>query len=382
MIHSGIICEYNPFHNGHKKQIDFVKERGRAVCLMSGNFVQRGEPAMIDKYHRAKAAVLCGADMVFELPLIYALSSAEGFADGGVEIFSRLGCVDALCFGSEGGDGEALLDCARLLLSPEFPPELKRQLGKGLSFPKARELAIENIGGNSQLLQKPNNILGIEYCKALLKRSSPIQPVTLLRDGDYHGGQDPQNPSASFLRQTGSWEGYMPPQALEVFTQAATYTLEAGERAVLGRLRAMEEGDFAALPYGSEGLWKKLMTSVRTSATVSEILENTKSKRYPLSRLKRMLLCAYLGISEEDLSMDVPYLRVLAMGPEGQKLLAQLRKSSTIPILHPGDKIPDSPYARLERRAEDLYQLFAKDQLPTAGLHRKARLFRSTDSSR
>ena len=174
----------------------------------------------------------------------------------------------------------------------------------------------------------------------------------------------------------------MPPQALEVFTQAVTYTLEAGERAVLGRLRAMEEGDFAALPYGSEGLWKKLMTSVRTSSTVSEILENTKSKRYPLSRLKRMLLCAYLGISEEDLSMDVPYLRVLAMGPEGQKLLAQLRKTSHIPILHPGDKIPDSPYARLERRAEDLYQLFAKDQLPTAGLHRKARLFRSTDSSR
>ncbi|MBR4309232.1 MAG: nucleotidyltransferase family protein, partial [Oscillospiraceae bacterium] len=358
MKNFGIICEYNPFHRGHAKQLAYVASQGRSVCLMSGSYVQRGEPAVIDKYERAKAAVLCGADLVLELPLLYVLSSAEGFADGGVEMFTRLGCVDGLCFGSEWGKGKELMDCAKLLLSEDFSLELRKHLKKGISFPKARQLAVDALGGTGSLLEKPNNILGIEYCKALLRRESPISPYAIYRAGDYHGGQDPENPSASFLREHPSWENYVPAEAYEVFASAPRYSTVTGERAWLSRLRAMEKENFEALPYGSEGLWRKLMQAVRTSSSLEEILEKTKSKRYTMTRLKRMLLCAYLGVTEEMLTMEIPYLRVLAMNERGQEIVAGLRKNENITLLHPGQEAPDCPYRTLERRAEDLYELF------------------------
>ena len=379
MKNFGIICEYNPFHRGHAKQIAHVRSLGRSVCLMSGSYVQRGEPAIIDKYLRAKGAVLSGADLVLELPIPYVLSSAEGFADGGVEIFSRLGCVEELCFGSEWGKGEALLDCAKLLLTEEFSKEVKEQLKKGISFPKARQLAVEALGGNGSLLEQPNNILGIEYCKARVKRGNRITPHAIYREGDYHGGSDPQNPSASFLRGLENWKGYVPEEAYEVFTSAPRYTTEAGERAWLARLRSMSEADFEALPYGSEGLWRKLMHSVRSSATLEEILEKTKSKRYPMTRLKRMLLCAYLGVTEEMLSMDIPYIRVLAMNERGQEIVGSLRKNENIRLLHPGQEASQCDYSELERRAEDLYELFRVNSPGTAGKQAQARLFRNAE---
>lgn len=377
MKNIGIVCEYNPFHNGHAKQLAFVRERGRSVCLMSGSYVQRGEPAVMDKYHRAEAAVRCGGDLVLELPLIYALSSAEGFADGAVDVFSRLNCMDALCFGSENATGQELMDCARLLLSEGFSKELKVQLSEGVSFPKARQLAVQALGGQAELLEKPNHILGVEYCKALLKRDSTIEPLAIHRQGDYHGGRDAQNPSASFLRESQHWEGYMPGEALEVFSQAPRYEIQAGERAWLARLRGMEEENFASLPYGSEGLWRKLMHSVRSSAALDEILEKTKSKRYPMTRLKRMLLCAYLGITEQMLSMEVPYIRVLAMNSRGQELMRSLRKNDSLLLLHPGEEAPKGDYRNLERRAEDLYELFRVNTCGSAGSFEKARLFRN-----
>ncbi len=379
MKNFGIICEYNPFHRGHAKQITHVQDLGRSICLMSGSYVQRGEPAILDKYHRAKAAVLCGADLVLELPIPYVLSSAEGFADGGVEIFSRLGCVDALCFGSEWGKSGELMDCAKLLLTEAFSQELKEQLKKGISFPGARQLTVEALGGKAELLEQPNNILGIEYCKALLKRGNAIAPYAISREGDYHGGSDPENPSASFLRSREEWSGYVPQEAYEVFASAPRYTTEAGERAWLARLRSMSEAEFEALPYGSEGLWRKLMHSVRSCATLEEILEKTKSKRYPMTRLKRMLLCAYLGVTEEILSMDIPYIRVLAMNERGQEILGSLRKNEAIRLLHPGQEAPDCAYRELERRAEDLYELFRSPTFGSAGRLREERIFRKTE---
>lgn len=378
MKNIGIICEYNPFHNGHAYQLQAVRQVGRAVCLMSGSFVQRGEPAIIDKYTRAKGAVLSGADLVLELPLPYAISSAEGFADGAVEIFRRLGCMDGLCFGSESGSSEELMDCARILLSEELVPALKEELAKGLSFPKARQNAAVSLGAKPELLDQPNNILALEYCKGILKRENFLEPMVLKRQGAYHGGQEKEAPSASFLRTVEDWRGYVPEKAWEAFAPADRYTTEAGERAWLSRLRFMSEEDFEALPYGSEGLWRKVMEACRTKGSLEEIIDAAISKRYPRTRLQRMLLCALLGLTEEMQKEPIPYIRVLAMNERGQELMRVIRKRSDVPVLHPGEGAPKSPYSELERRTEDLYGLFCSGSLIKAGAYRRARLFRKS----
>lgn len=359
MKNIGIICEYNPFHNGHARQLCFVKEQGTAVCLMSGNYVQRGEPAVISKGIRAEAAVLGGADLVLELPVTYALRSAEGFADGGVEIFQRLGLIDSLCFGSECGDGERLMALAALLDREEFSHMLREKLAQGLSFPAARQQAVEALGVEAEILANPNDILAVEYCKAILRRGISMEVMPLQRNGSYHQGTAPEAPSASMLREMENWSGYMPKNCCELQGAAVRHSLQAGERAVLARLRAMEEAEFEQLPFGSEGLWRKLMHACRKENSTAEILAAVKSKRYTHTRIMRMLLCAFLGISEEEMRQQVPYIRVLAMNEQGGKLLRQLRAQSDLLLLNGNETAPHCPYARLEQRCEALYGLFS-----------------------
>lgn len=375
----GIICEYNPFHNGHYRQLQEIGSENHKLCLMSGNYVQRGEPAMIDKWHRAEAAVRSGADLVLELPLTYALRSAEGFGSGGVEILNRLGCVDALSFGCESADREGLITVARMLLQPDLFVQLKNELAAGCSFPTARAKAVATMGGNAALLEKPNDILAVEYCKAILQQNSTIEPVPIHRDGCYHTGQGSAAPSASFLRGQEHWEGYMPDVALAVFSNAPRYGSEAGERAWLARLRGMTEQEFAALPFGSEGLWRKIMHCVRENAGIEDILTAAKSKRYTRTRLMRLLLCAYLGITEEIINAQAPYVRVLAMNERGQRILRMAKKQGTIPILNGGEQPVDAAYGELERRASDLYDLFRMDSVPAAGQEKRNRSFRLHD---
>ncbi len=368
----GIICEYNPFHNGHLKQLRAID--GVKVCLMSGNYVQRGEPALLDKFTRAKAAVLCGADLVLELPLTYAVSSAEGFAAGGVEVLTRMGCIDTLCFGSESGEISNIMSTARLLLTERFQDVLRSELKAGVSFPRARQNAIAALEGDGGELEAPNDILAVEYCKAILRQQSPIKPMTLRREGSYHESAEQENPSASVLRTKSDWRGYLPEAALQVFYDAPRYTIEAGERAWLARLRTMTEEEFSRLPYGSEGLWRKVMHACRTEATLKDILNAAKSKRYTHTRLKRMLLCAYLGISEEMLQQTAPYVRVLAMNAQGAGVVREARKNGTIPLVHAGERI-EQPYAALERRADALYGLFCESQLPRADFAQHTKVF-------
>ena len=184
----GIICEYNPFHNGHARQLRLIRqamgEDCAVVCLMSGNYVQRGEPAVFPKMLRAEAALRCGANLVLELPLTAALSSAEGFAFSGVSILSELGC-DRLCFGVETRDTEALLCSAKANLDPRFDGLLRQQLDSGCSYAAARQLALEALGAGAGL-SSPNDILAVEYCKALLRLNSPMHPLPLYRTGSYH----------------------------------------------------------------------------------------------------------------------------------------------------------------------------------------------------
>lgn len=343
-----------------------MKEQGAAICLMSGNYVQRGEPAILNKYVRAAAAVACGADLVLELPVTYALRSAEGFAAGGVEILGKLGCVDALCFGSESGREDELMQTAKLLLTELYAHKLRSELASGVSFPCARQNALEDLGGNGALLESPNDILAVEYCKAILQQKSRLAPLVLVREGSYHDSTDTENPSATVLRETKDWEGYVPAEALRIYDNAVRSSVQRGERAWLARLRSLSEQDFAQLPFGSEGLWRKLMHACREQATLEEIISATKSKRYTRTRLMRMLLCAYLGITKDLLETEAPYVRVLALNETGQKILREARQVGTIPILNAGERAPDCEYAQLERIASDLYGLFATTDKPLA----------------
>ena len=372
----GIICEYNPLHLGHKKQLDLVRRQnadGGIVCLMSGNYVQRGAPAVFDRSLRAQAAIRSGADLVLELPVTVSLSSAEGFAAGGVQILSSL--CDALCFGAETADAAALTHTARVLLSYEFPPALRARLEEGLSFPAARAAALADLGLDSSILATPNNILAVEYCKAILAQGCDMVPFPICREGSYHDETpDENNPSATAVRQLmvagQDWSAYIPHQAREVFDGAAVHTLSAGERAILARLRTMTDAEFESLPYGSEGLWRKLMHSARQETTLEQIAAATKSKRYTRSRIDRMILCAFLGLSADDLNAPPPYARVLAFNDRGREILNKAKKDGLFPNI--GEKT-GHPYEIIENRCDALYGLFAQ-QAPTAPQPR-ARIF-------
>ena len=371
---TGIICEYNPLHLGHKKQMDILRREdpeGGIVCLMSGNYVQRGMPAVIDKLHRAKAAVRCGADLVLELPVTYALRSAEGFAAGGVSVLSPF--CDRLSFGAESADTAVLMRTAQALLSESFRQTLRVHLDAGLSFPAARQAALEAMGSDASILTQPNNILAVEYCKAILNQGSTMVPAPIKREGSYHDTEpDVENPSATAVRQLlytgGDWQSYMPDTAGSI---GALHRISYGERAILGRLRTMTEREFEALPYGSEGLWRKLMHASRSKATLDDILEAVKSKRYTRTRLDRMVMCAFLGISEELLYEQVPYIRVLAFNDKGRQILKEARKHGE--FINIGEAV-EHPYQQLEDRWGDLYGLFAeKPEIP--GIERNYRVY-------
>lgn len=359
---TGIVCEYNPFHLGHKKQLDAIRAadpEGSIVCLMSGNFVQRGVPAIIDKALRAKAAVKCGADLVLEMPVTVSLSSAEGFASGSVAILS--GFCHQLCFGTESADITSLVSVARKLLTGEFALELQKQLKKGVSFPAARQAALESLGEDTSILQQPNNILAVEYCKAIIAQGSPMRPIPIRREGDYHSMEaDEKNPSATFLRTQmlsgAHWHGYTTKEAAECFETAPLHSISAGERAILYRLRTMTDAEFESLPYGSEGLWRKLMHAARKESTLEEILTAVKSKRYTRTRLDRMVMCAFLGITKDMLNTQDAYARVLALNDRGRQIVKQARQSGFFP--NAGEPA-EHPYRQLEDRCDYLYGLFA-----------------------
>ncbi len=376
---TGIICEYNPLHIGHGKQLarirqDFGEDSG-IVCLMSGNYVQRGAPAILDKSIRAEAAVRCGADLVLQLPVTASLSSAEGFANQGVRILSHL--CHRLSFGAETPDKNALLSAAKALLSADFPPILRKYLDQGLSFPAARQKALQDMGLPGEILSSPNNILAVEYCKAIFSQKSPLIPCPIRRPGSYHAETaDENDPSATALRNMlysgEDISAYISPPALPLFQNATLHSLSFGERAVLYKLRTMTEEEFSHLPGGSEGLWRKLMRAAKECTTLEEIATAVKSKRYTRTRIDRMILCAFLGITEEMLSTPAPYVRVLALNDRGREILKSAREK--FDFVNAGEA-RDGEYADLEARCGALYGLFAEilPEAPDAESRRRVR---------
>ncbi|MBP3510403.1 MAG: nucleotidyltransferase family protein [Oscillibacter sp.] len=388
---AGVIIEYNPMHMGH---VHLLREIRRllgpdtaVVCAMSGDFVQRGDFAIVGRRARAGAAVQSGADLVLEVPLPWAVSSAERFADGGVQVLLGTGLVSHIAFGSECGDVGALREVALCLLSPELQEELRRGLTAGRSYAACRQKAAERLLGpeKAALLESPNNILGIEYCKSLLRRDSHVQPLTVPRVGAAHDEEDADGPiaSASAIRallRAGEREAALSRMAPamrgaykeEEAAGRAPVFRETCERAILARLRSMTEADFAALDEGREGLCNRLYDTSRTAVSVAEILEKAKTKRYAYARLRRMVLWAYLGLTPASFPAEVLYLRVLAANAVGRELLARMRKTAKVPVLtKPADVRLLGAEARelfeLEARAADLYALAYPDLSAAVG---------------
>ncbi len=348
----GIVAEYNPFHLGHASHIAKTRQLMGSdcniVCTMSGNYVQRGDFAVMNKHARAKAAVLCGADLVFELPTPYAVSSAEGFAKAAVSLLDGTGVVNCLSFGSEAGDIGCLRLIADALLSDDLRPLLQEELQSGMSFAKARQNAVSSLLGpeKAALLSSPNNILGVEYLKALTFLSSRIEPLTVARIGARHDAAGADGPvvSASYLRsllkngESVALSPFMPPLSFDILREeiqkgTSPVFLENADRSIVSFLKRLLPEDYLNLPDVSEGLEKRLYSAVLRGFSFDRICELAKTKRYAHSRIRRILLSAYLGISKELSEPPPPYLRVLAFNARGQELLKQMKKRAGLPIV-------------------------------------------------
>lgn len=345
----GIVTEFNPFHNGHalllERSREAMGEDTAVVCCMSGDFVQRGEAAVWSKFARAEAAARCGADLVFELPLPWALSSAEGFARGGVGLLASLGVVDCLCFGSECGETEPLERAAEALLSPALAAELRRELESGIPFAAARQRALAAVTDEetARLVETPNNILAVEYIRAIYELGLDLGFMTVRREGAEHDGQGEGSiRSASELRSRiaagKSCSGFMPDAALAVFEREAErgrgpVLMETLEPMLLARLRMLPDEEFGRLPDASEGLGNRLRAAVRDEPTLDGVLAAAKSKRYALSRIRRMTMCACLGVREGMAEGVPPYARLLAASERGRELLRRAQDKSRIPII-------------------------------------------------
>ena len=372
----GIVAEFNPFHNGHKYLVDSLKqnENDTVTAVMSGNFVQRGEPAVLDVNLRTKIALASGVDLVLSLPFPYCSATAEKFALSGVTVLDSLNCLDSLGFGSESNDKETLLECAKNLRTLDFNLLVSKLVESGVSFPTAREQAVKELFGEkeAELLQKSNDILGVEYAKALLELNSSLDITTVKRTGASHDSKEgTQNiRSASLIRtfidDLDEVKSFVPNESFEVLKEATEnkkiIDYSKYELSLLFKLRTMSVEELSKLPDVNEGLEYRIFEAVRNSTSYSELLEKIKTKRYTLSRIRRILLFAYLGITKELLETPVPYIRVLGLNEKGAKLLKDCKEKAKLPIVtRPKDlKNLDENGKKifnLECKARDLYSL-------------------------
>lgn len=345
----GIVCEYNPFHSGHEYQIAQSVERlgpeSTVLCVMSGDFVQRGEAAAFSKYARAEAACRCGADVVIELPLPWCLSSAEGFASGAVSLLSALG-AQHLCFGSESGNLSILEEIAQCIMAPDFQNSVKTKLQQdaSLSYAMARQQVLENkLGTTAKLIAQPNNILAVEYLRAMYDQRLDIKPLTIKREGSEHDGKGSgKYRSAAELRrmmmQGADISPYVPAAAFKVLESEWQHgrmrrQTDLFDAAILSRLRMFDESYFSALPDAGDGAGQRLYKAVREEPSLDSVVAAARTKRYPMSRIRRMCMCAALGVRGGMSADTPPYARVLAANEKGRELLRSLDGNTAVPIV-------------------------------------------------
>lgn len=349
----GIIGEYNPFHNGHAYHLEKSKQEAHAdysVAVISGNFVQRGNVSLIDKWSKANMAISNGIDLVIELPTIYSISSAENFAYGAVKILDSLNIVDYISFGSESCNIDVLEKCADVLYKepPKFVNLLNHELSKGLSFPKARENALlmylNDIRKYSNILSNPNNILAIEYIKALKKLKSSIRPIAIKRMNVGYNELEVKNnfASATAIREKiktdkpAGLSKLMPPNSYRILYNSIlkghyVKDIENFEKEIIYTLRKMSFKEIANLPDVTEGLEHNIKNAANSCNTIEEFMNIIKTKRYTNTRIQRILLYALLGITKDDMRASFktqPYIRVLGMNNKGKELLSVISRSN------------------------------------------------------
>jgi predicted nucleotidyltransferase len=362
----GLIVEYNPFHNGHLYHLEQSKSMCNAdyvVCVMSGNFIQRGEPAIINKWARTKMALQCGIDLVIELPVPYAMASAEFFAYGAVKILNDIGVVDYLCFGSEKADIDTFCTIADILIHEpeEYKQILKQSLAKGISFPASRELALKKylcekgsqISDIEAVISSPNNILGIEYIKALKRLNSRIVPLSIKRINNSYNSAEITGSisSATSIRKLISLERGLKEQLDMVLPANCVKILEdefnSGrgpiypnlyEQLIISSIRRMSAEELKLLPYVKEGIENRIKSAAKAGGTLDELIESISTKRYTRTRVQRILSSLMTGFTSEEFDTfnkygGPQYARILGLNNKGRQLLSMINKSSHLPII-------------------------------------------------
>ena len=356
-----IVTEYNPFHNGHKYQIEQIKKQTKCdyvICIMSGNFVQRGEPAILDKWARAKMALQNGIDLVLELPTLYATSSSEYFAYGAVSILDKLNCIDYLAFGAKCDDIIMLKKIACCLADEpdEFKKSLQAELNKGVSYPAARSKCLVKQFKKQyepklieEVLEDPNNILAIEYLKALETINSSIIPVLIKRVGTDYNSLEINDGFASSTairkllkaNDIKKLEEIMPTDALKVLEGELDIgknpiTIESFEKEILYTLRKTDVDELAKIADVNEGLEFAIKNALLNSCDIESLIENVKSKRYTRTRIQRILIHILLNVTEDLLTkykLEPQYARVLGFNSDAKKLLSIISQKSKLPVV-------------------------------------------------
>ena len=380
---AGIIVEYNPLHNGHIFHINKTREITHCdtlVAVMSGNFVQRGEPAFIDKHTRCSLALQSGVDLVLELPLIYSISSAEGFAFGGVSLLDSTKIVNSICFGSEAGSIDELSFIADILCREpeEYKRLLKSSMKTGISFPSAREKALKEYAGLvgyplTESLSSSNNILSIEYLKALKRTGSTIVPYTIKRIGSSYNQSSLGGSISSATAIRKNIASHNVKDSLPEYVYSSIQSLEEKGRGpvslgdlsdiILFTLRSKTLSQLSQLPDVGEGLEYRIKRASQDCGDVYQLIEQVKNKRYPATRIQRILLYSLFNINKELIYLvksPPSYIRVLGFNSRGREALSIINSISDIPVItNPSPK--DEELMRLDLLATDLYSLCYKN---------------------
>lgn len=346
---AGIVCEYNPFHKGHLYQLEMTRQKGAdaVVCVMSGNYVQRGECAFLDKWKRAETAVRSGADVVIDLPVPWAVSSAESFARGSVYLLKQFG-ADVLSFGCESESRESLLLAAEVYENERVAELVKKHMADGTSYPSALYESTYEVYGKAvaDILAFPNSTLAVEYIRQI-KKYGDTDFIVVKRKGAGHDSNDTDVDyiSASALRTIMTYPEsaknayrFLSQESADIIDKALTEgyapcTMEMNERAVLSALRQLDKNELSKFISDEQGLVSRIYEGIKTAKSLSELYSLAKSKNYTHSRVRREVLSAYLGVDKEISKHTPPYMRILAVNEKGLTLLADAKKNSAIPIV-------------------------------------------------
>lgn len=373
---SGIVCEYNPFHNGHLYHIEETRRNGATyiVCVMSGNFVQRGDVAVLDKFTRAELAVQSGADLVIELPVPYCLSSAENFARGAVYLLDSIGCVDEISFGSESGDIEEIISAMNKADEVIQSENVKKLMQNGYTYPRAVSEILREIDKESaEIISEPNNILALEYLRALKCFKSDIKPFTVKRSGTLHDSGETSGDfaSASYIREHLESARNFVPEIWADVIESGTADIKRLEKAILYKIRTADDEEIAGTA-DSGGLIERIYGN--TAQSLDELFDSVKSKNCTMARVRRVILSLLIGIPK--IQCLPPYARVLAFNERGREILALTKKTKKIPVGTSLAKLcrlncDAHFFAELESRATDIYSLAWEKIRPAEQDYRK-----------